>query len=71
MNDLSLPTVCILVQDGNGRSILGFNDSPSCHNGNVGGLMIVNATGINDLIRFLNDTNISTSNATIGPSIHK
>jgi len=44
MNGLSLPSVCILMQDCINRSILGLSNSPSCHNGNAGDLMIVNAT---------------------------
>jgi len=71
MYGFSLPSVCILMQDCNNRSMLGHNNSPSCHNGNIGDLMIVNATNINCLIRFLNVTNIITSNATIGSSINK
>jgi len=71
MNGLSLPSVCILMQDCNNRSMLGHNNSPSCHNGNVGDLVIVNTMDIHCLIRFLYDMNIITSNATIGSSINK
>jgi len=67
----ALSGVCILVQNGNGGSMLGLGSSPSCHNGNVGYLMLVNASDINSSIRLLNDVNIITSNATIGTSINK
>jgi len=71
MNDFALPSINILIHDGNGRSMLGLNNAPSYHNRNVGDMMIINAMDINYLIRFLNDANIITSNATLGASIYK
>jgi len=71
MYGFALPSVCILVQNGNGGTMLGLDNSSSCCNRDVGDLMIVNASDINSSIRFLNDANIITSNASIGSSIHK
>jgi len=51
--------------------MLDLNNSPSCHNGNIGDLVIVNAMDIHHSIRFLYDTNIITSNSTIGSPINK
>jgi len=51
--------------------MLGHNNSTSCHNGDIGDLVIVNTTDIYCSIRFLYDAKIVTSNASIGSSIHK
>ena len=65
MDGLALSGVGILMQDGDCRAVLGLM-TPSCHNGNICDLVVVNTSDINCLIRFLDDTNIITSNATIG-----
>jgi len=71
MDGLALSSVSILVQNGNSRSMLSLDNSSSCHNRNIGDLMIVNSSDINSSIRFLNDANIITNNAPIGTSILK
>jgi len=71
MYGLPLPSICILVQDCNNRSMLGCHDSPSCHNGDIGDLVVVNVMDIHCSIRFLYDTNIVTCNATISASVDK
>jgi len=71
MDGLALSSVSILVQNGNGWSMLGLDNSSGCYNRDVGDLMIVNTSDINSSIRLLNDMNIITSNASIGSSIHK
>jgi len=67
----ALSGVCILMHDGDGWSVLGLDDSPSGHNGNVGDLVVVDTSDIDRSIRFLNDANVVTSNATVGASIHQ
>jgi len=71
MYGLSLPSIHILMQDCNNRSMLGCHDSLGCHNGDIGDLVIINVTDIYRSIRFLYDTNIITSNTTNGSSINK
>jgi len=71
MDCLALPSVCVLMHDGDCWPMLGLDDSPSHHNGNIGDLVVVNASDIDRSIRFLDDTNVVTSNATIGTSIHE
>jgi len=51
--------------------MLGLDYASGCHNGDVGDLMIVNASDINSLIGLFNDMNVITSNATIGTSIYE
>jgi len=71
MDSLALSRVCILMQNCNGRSMLGLDNSPGCHNKDVGDLMIFNASDINSSIRLLSDANIITSNTSIGTSVNK
>jgi len=71
MDGFSLSSVCTWMQIGNGRSMLGLDNSSSCHNRDIGDLSIVNASDINSLIGLFNDMNVITSNATIGTSIYE
>jgi len=71
MDGLALCSVCILVQNDNLRSMLGLDSLPSCHNRDVGDLMIVKASETDSMTRLLNDVNIITSNTFIGSSINK
>ena len=48
-----------------------LDHSPSCHNGDVGDLMVVNTSDIDCSIRFLDDTNIITSYASVGGSVNE
>jgi len=47
-----------------------LDHSTGCHNGDVGDLMVVNTSDIDSFIRFVDDTNVITSNATIGTSVY-
>jgi len=69
MNGLALSGVGVLMQDGDCRPVLGLDDPSSCHDGDIGNLVVINASDIASLIRFLYDTDIITSNATVGTSV--
>ena len=71
MNSSALSGVCVLVEDGDGRAMLGLDDSAGCHYGDICNLMVVNTPDIDCSIRFLDDTNVITSNASIGASVDK
>jgi len=71
MDGLALSGVCILVEDGNGRAMLGLDDTTGCHYGDICDLMLINTPDIDCSIRFLNDANIVASYATIGISVNE
>jgi len=71
MDSLTLSSVGILVKDGNGRTMLCLDNAASCYDGDIGNLMIIDAPDIDRSIRFLNDTNVVTSYATIGASVNE
>jgi len=68
---LALPSVCILMQNHHNRSMLGHYHSTSCHDGDVGDLIVVNSMDIHFLLRFLYDANIVASNPAICSPINK
>ena len=49
--------------------MLRLDDSSSCHYGDIGNLVIIDAPDVNRSIRFFNDTNVVTSYAAIGTSV--
>ncbi len=71
MDGLALSGVGVLMQDGDCRPVLGLDDSPSHHNGNIGDLVVVNTSDIDHSIRFLDDMNVITCNAAVGTSVNQ
>jgi len=65
VDGLALPSVSILVQNGNGRSMLSLDNTSSSDNGDINDLVIINTPDIHSPVRFLNNAYIITSNTTI------
>jgi hypothetical protein len=59
------------MHDGNHITALRFNDTTSGHNWNVGNLVVIKALYVNTAQGLKDDTDVLTSNATIGTTIHK
>jgi len=71
MDHLSLASVGILVEDGNDGTSLGGDHCSSCDDGNICDLMVVDPLDVYRAPCLLNDTDISSGNASICSMINQ
>ena len=71
MNHFSLASVDILMENDNDGTLLGGDHCSSCDNGNICDLVVVNPSDIHRASCLLNDTYVSSGNATIRSTINQ
>ncbi len=71
VDGLALASVCILMHDGNNRTLLCVNDTSSCDNRDFIDPMVVNALNINTSTSLRYDAHIIPCNTPIGSTVNK